>query len=160
MILEESASDGRQAGFVIRPNRSMTVKGMVFFVLLVGLGVFLVAIRFVLLGAWVVLPFAILEIVLLAAGFWLFERASRYREIVQVSADCFIITQEGVQGRKVSRFNPHWVRVILRSNPDDWYPSRLFIRSHGEQVEIGACLTDQERETLSEALIKSMSRDR
>ncbi len=54
----------------------MTAKGMTLFVIFVGLAVFLVAIRFVLLGAWVILHFAILEVALLAAGFWLYERAS------------------------------------------------------------------------------------
>ncbi len=157
MFVEETGSDEYRAEFLIRPNRSMTAKGMIVFVCLVGLAVFLVAIRFVLLGAWVVLPFAILEIVLLAAGFWLYERASRYRETVRVSRDKFYIAQESVQGLKASKFNPDWVQVVLKLDPADWYPSRLLIRSHSKQVEIGACLTNQEREALSKALIQAIS---
>ena len=129
---------------------------MMFFVALVGLGVFLVAMRFVLLGAWVVLPFAILEIGLLAAGFWLFERSSRYRETVHLSRNSFLITQEGVQGKKTWSFNPYWVKVSLTADPIEWYPSKLLIKSHGEQVEIGACLTNQEREDLSKAIRQSI----
>jgi uncharacterized membrane protein len=134
----------------------MTAKGMMLFVFLVGLGVFLIAIRFVLLGAWVILPFAVLEISLLAAGFWLYERASRYRETVQLTRDSFSITQEGVNGRRTWCFNPHWVRVNLLLDPNEWYPSKLLIKAHGQQIEIGACLTDLERQELSQAIKKQL----
>jgi uncharacterized membrane protein len=156
MILENADVDEKHCEFLIRPNRSMTVKGMVLFVVLVGVGVFLIALRFVLLGAWVILPFAVLEVGFLAAGFWLYERASRYRETVQFSRNIFLITQDGVNVRRSWRFNPHWVQVNLELDPNDWYPSKLLIRSHGEQVEIGACLTNQEREELSIAIKQSM----
>jgi uncharacterized membrane protein len=158
MILENADVDESRCEFLIRPNRSLTAKGMVFFVVLVGLGVFLVAIRFVLLGAWVILPFAVLEVCFLAAGFWLYERASRYRETVKLSRNSFLITQDGVHVRRSWRFNPHWVQVNLKLDPNDWYPSKLLIRSHGEQVEIGTCLTNQEREELSIAIKQSMPR--
>lgn len=158
MILENADADKSHCEFLIRPNRSMTAKGMVFFVGLVGLGVFLIALRFVLLGAWVIFPFAVLEVGFLAAGFWLYERSSRYRETVQVSRDSFLITQDGVNVRRSWRFNPHWVQVSLKLDPDDWYPSKLLIRSHGEQVEIGSCLTNQEREELSIAIKQTMPR--
>lgn len=134
----------------------MTSRGMIVFVLLVGIAVFLTAMRFVLLGAWIVLPFAILEIVLLAAGFWMFERASRYRELVQISRERFLITQESVRGKKTWKFNPFWVQFNLRLDPNDWYPSQLFVLSHGDSVEIGSCLTNQEREELLVALRQSM----
>lgn len=156
MIVEKTGPEEQQYAFLIRPNRSMTAKGMVVFVFAVGLAVFLVALRFVLLGAWIILPFAILEIVLLAAGFWLYERASRYRETVQISKLALQITQESVNRKKTWKFNPHWVRVTLRMDPNDWYPSRLYIGAHGEQVEIGACLTNQEREELSRVLKQSI----
>jgi len=156
VILEKADPAEHLYDFLIRPNRSMTAKGMTLFVAFVGVAVFLVAIRFVLLGAWVILPFAVLEVALLAAGFWLYERASRYRETVKLSRKNILITQESVNGCESWQFNPHWVQIKLSLDPKDWYPSQLFIGSHGKQVEIGACLTNQEREELSTALKQAM----
>jgi len=156
MVLETAHPEDHQYNFLIRPNRSMTAKGMTLFVVFVGVAVFLVAMRFVLLGAWVVLPFAMLEVALLAAGFWLYERASRYRETVQLSRKNILITQESVKGRKSWQFNPYWVKVLFLPDSNDWYPSQLIIGSHGEQVEIGVCLTNQERGELSIALKQAM----
>ena len=156
MISEREGHKEHCYEILIKPNRSMTANGMMLFVFLVGVAVFLVTLRFVLLGAWVVLPFAALEVVLLAAGFWLFERASRYRETVRLTQTRFSIVQEGVNGRRSWDFNPHWVRVNLLLDPSDWYPSKLLIKSHDQQVEIGACLTNQERDELSQALMKKL----
>lgn len=156
MILEEDDLDQHQLVFKIRPNRSMSTRGMWLFVLLVSLAVLLLAFRFYLLGAWVVVPFAFLEVFMLALGFWLFDRSSRYRETLQLSREWVLVTQGGLSGKKEWRFNPHWVKVNLKLDSKEWYPSRLIIAAHGEQIEIGACLTNQEREKLSEAINVAM----
>ncbi len=159
MILEETGPEEHQYDFLIRPNRSMTAKGMSLFVVFVGLAVFLVAMRFALLGAWVILPFAILEVVLFAVAFWWYEKASRYRETIKLSKNNILITKESLKFRKSWQFNPYWVQVKLLPNANNWYPSQLLIRSQGKQVEIGSCLTNQERQELSEALKNAMPAD-
>ncbi len=75
---------------------------------------------------------------------------------MQLSRKNILILQKSVKGRESGQFNPHWVQVVHSFNPDDWYPSQLFIRSHGKQVEIGSCLTNQEREELAKALKQVM----
>lgn len=137
MILEKADPNEHQYDFLIRPNRSMTARAMMLFVVFVGLAVFLIAIRFVLPGAWVILPFSILEIVLLASGFWLYERASRYRETVRLSRENILIIQESINNRKTWEFNPYWVQVELTLDPNNWYPGQLFIGSHGKQGVVG-----------------------
>jgi uncharacterized membrane protein len=110
----------------------------------------LVAVRFLLLGAWLVLPFALLEIAVLGVSLYLFERASRYSETIQIAPDSIlIITRSGVTTLREYRFQPYWVHIALQLDPRDWYPSKLLLRSHGESLEIGACLTNADRKTLA-----------
>jgi uncharacterized membrane protein len=156
MILEKSDLAEHQHVFLIRPNRSMSAAGMWLFVFFVSLAVLLLAFRFYLVGAWVVLPFALLEVGALVLGFWLFDRSSRHNERLQLSRSKFLIVQDGVAGSTEWRFHPNWVKIELCQDPNDWYPSRLVIASRGQQVEVGGCLTDLERKELSEALIKTM----
>lgn len=154
MLLKEDSK--QKFRFLIKPNRSLTAKGMILFVVLVGIAIFLVALRFVLLGAWLVLPFAFLEIVMLAAGFWLYERASRYSETVEINGNKLLITKSSIQSVTKWELNPHWVRFVLKKDPKEWYPSKLLICSHSDRVEIGACLIDAEREELLDALRDAM----
>lgn len=113
----------------------------------------LVAVRFLLLGAWLVLPFALLEIVVLGVSLYLLERASRYSETIQIAPDgILIITRSGVKTLREYRFQSYWVQIALQLDPHDWYPSKLVLRSHGECLEIGACLTNADRKTLANTI--------
>ena len=42
-----------------------------------------------------------------------------------------------------------WAHVVLERCPKQWYPSRLMIRSHGQTVEIGHFLNENERQYLA-----------
>jgi uncharacterized membrane protein len=55
-------------------------------------------------------------------------------------------------GGPAARFHPYWARLSLQ--PGRWRnaPSRLLVRSHGREVEIGAFLNDEERRSLAQRL--------
>lgn len=125
---------------------------MVWFVAGVGLAAMLVALRFALLGAWIVLPLAVVEIAGLGLAFYLVSRAARRCEIIVVTEDEMRVVRDDGKARQEWRFQPYWVQVILQLDPREWYPSRLFLRSHGRQLEIGSSLTDAERRELWDEL--------
>ena len=152
LLTADCDSSGTTCRYVLRPNRSLSPRGMVWFVAAVGAAAFLVAIRFVLLGAWIVLPLAIAEIAGLGLAFYLVSRAGRRCEIIDVTETEMLVVRDDGHERQEWRFQPYWVQVILQLDPKNWYPSRLFLRSHGRQLEIGRSLTDAERRELSEEL--------
>ncbi|MDE2273134.1 MAG: DUF2244 domain-containing protein, partial [Gammaproteobacteria bacterium] len=45
-------------------------------------------------------------------------------------------------------FSRYWAQVVVRDSGAKLHPARLFIRSHGEECEIGSCLTEEERRSL------------
>ena len=87
----DSATD---CTFEIRPNRSLTRRGMLVFFLLVSVAVFLLGIRFGLLGVWLVMPFTILEVVVLGTALYQFERATAYREVISLGQDGLLVRRE------------------------------------------------------------------
>ncbi|OOZ46379.1 DUF2244 domain-containing protein [Solemya velum gill symbiont] len=50
------------------------------------------------------------------------------------------------------KFPTYWVKVILDFDSSGWYASRLYLRSHGKLLEIGACLNEEERQELTQHL--------
>jgi len=146
-----SETSGR---FVIRPNRSMTRKGMSLVFIGIGVAAVLVALRFWLLGAWMVLPITILELIVLGAAFVIIERETRACETIDLSEKAVSVVQEGWKLNREWRYPTYWVQVIFRPDPKGWYPSHLYLRSHGDTLEIGACLNDDERFQLSQDLSK------
>ena len=135
--------------FVIRPNRSLswTQTKIVY-------GVFaatclIVAIAFTFMGFWPVLPFAGAEVVVLGLGFYLCALGGRDTEVIRIKDDSIEIEKGRRSLRKVCEFKRSWAQIALLPPSIRWYPSRLVIRSHGKQVQLGAFLTDGEREQLA-----------
>lgn len=152
MLITECDSSGKACRFIVRPNRSLGRKGKILFFLAVCIASFGVAIRFWLLGAWVVMPIVLLEMVILGAAFVLVERASRDIETIDLNEGLLKVTRTVKSVVNEWKFQPYWVQVVLRADRISWHPTHLSLRSHGKSVEIGACLTDEEREELSDRL--------
>lgn len=150
-LSDVSATSGR---FVVRPNRSITRKGLFLIFVGIGVGAVTVGLRFWLLGAWVVLPITVLELIFLGTAFIIVERETRFCETIDLSEKAVSVEQKDWRSRRVWRYPTYWVQVIFRPDPKGWYTSHLYLRSHGDSLEIGACLSDEERFQLSQDLSK------
>ena len=99
-------------------------------------------------GFWPVLPFAGLELFALGLALGLSMKRGRYREFISVYRDR-IVVEKGM-GTVQERFElpRHWTRVELERSPWRGHPSRLLLSCSGRRTEIGAVLTEPERESL------------
>jgi uncharacterized membrane protein len=145
-----SASAG-STRLLLLPHRSLTRTG--FWLFLAAQSV--AAGGFAGLAAWrgnVFAPaFAVLELALVAYCLGRVWRASANGEIVTLTPTTLELTRMG-PAPATQRFHPYWVQAILQ--PGRWrgWPSRLLLRSHGREVEIGAFLNDAERDELARRL--------
>ncbi len=143
--------------FVIRPNRSLSWRQTKIVYATLASLCMLVAIGFTLMGFWLVLPLAGAEVLLLAAGFYLCALSGRETEVIRIK-DNRIAVEKGRRGmRTVWELDRVWARIELLPSRIEWYPSRLVIRSQGKQLQLGAFLTDGERERLARALKRAIS---
>lgn len=154
MVLDHPET--RLARFVLRPNRSLTWReagfvyaGIVAVSLTIGM-VFYTA------GLTLILPFSGLEMLVLGAAFYICLARSEMREVVSVSPDR-VTVEKGRKGpEQRHEFPRSWVKVILERSGRTLHPSRLKLRSHGLEIEIGAFLTDGEREALAQQLVQAI----
>lgn len=104
-----------------------------------------VALYFVTLGAWLVAPFSGLEIAILAAGMYLSAHSGAKREIIRITDNNVVVYRGSRALHEIMRFPRSWARVSLLEDPNNWYPSKLLIRSHGNSIEVGSELVEAER---------------
>jgi uncharacterized membrane protein len=149
-------TDRTQAGpdafhAVLTPYRSLGPHG--FLVLMVALGAmsFVAGMVFVLAGAWPVMGFFGLDVLLVYLAFRLNYRSGRLYETIDVTAAHFVLTRVHPSGRE-ERFecNPYWARVSLSERPDG--RTVLSIVSRGTELVFGRFLTDDERRDLASEL--------
>lgn len=136
----------------LAPNCSLSPQGARLFVGSVAAVTFGVAIIFTAQGFWPVLPFAGLEIGLLAWAVRASLRRGAEREVIVVSDAEVVVERRRPGGSRRTVFPRHWSRVTLRGPLRVQHPSRLTIESHGRACEVGRFLTEDERRRLASRL--------
>ncbi|NBO73818.1 MAG: DUF2244 domain-containing protein [Gammaproteobacteria bacterium] len=124
----------------IAPHCSLTPRGARWFFVSLCVASLSIALPISLLGFWLVLPFAGLELALLA---WALRASMARRHQRQT------ITIE---------FPRHWAQVRIRAGGSPLHPSRLTVESHGRRHEIGHFLNEQERLGLAARLRRLIGR--
>ena len=151
-MVSRSIDFDRTCRFDIRPNRSLTwrqIQWFYLFMLVVLLGI---AGTFALLGFWPVLPFAGLELLVLGLGLWHCAASGGEREVVDVGEELVSVRKGRGELHTVWEAQRTWVQVRLVHPQLRWYPTRLVIRSHGKQVQLGGFLNETERHQLADEL--------
>jgi len=146
------AAPGPEHRIELTPNCSLTPRGARVFVVSLAALTFGLALLFALRGFWPVLPFAGLEVALLAWAVRASLRKGSEREVIVVSDRNVVIERRSTAGSSQTVFPRHWSRVTLRDPQAALHPSRLTIESHGRACEVGRFLTEEERRGLAERL--------
>ena len=141
---------------ILRPNRSASVKAINLAVALLAGVFFLTGIGFTLIGAWPVLGFLGLEIVLLYLALrWNLLAAGRH-ETISLTERALTVERVDPWGvRTTETFDPAWARVTL-----DERQGRLEIRSHGKGLVVGGFLAPEERAEFAAALRDALAKSR
>lgn len=102
-------------------------------------------------GAWLVMPFAGVEVAMIVFAFrWLRAGDGDY-ETVSASGHELVV-QRSMHGRvEESRFNLHWVQVVFEP-AGIARKSVLALRSHGRVHPIGHLMTEAERSAAADYL--------
>ena len=148
------AADGTPAELRIElaPNCSLTPRSARLFVGSLAFVTFGIAGFFAVRGLWPILPFAGIEIGLLAWAVRASMRTGSQREVIVVSEAEVVVERLAPSGSRRTVFPRHWARVTLRGPQPARHPSRLTIESHGRACEVGRFLTEEERRSLAARL--------
>ena len=141
---------------MITPHRSLSPRGFAILIGIVATMNFTAGILFMAQGAWPVFGFCGLEVVLVWWAFRANYRAARSHETVQLSDEELRIRRVDAKGRaRAFSFQPYWVRVALREEPDE--STHLHLMSHGRELEVAAALSPPERADFARALEKALA---
>jgi uncharacterized membrane protein len=144
---------------VLHPHRSLGPRGFLILMLAVGAVSFVTGMAFLMMGAWPVMGFFGLDVLLIYVAFKLNYRAARAYELVELTPSLLKVQQVSASGKTESfEFNPYWVRVLFTERPDGRTDLRL--ASHGRELEFGRLLNDEERRDFAHALRHALDQGR
>lgn len=117
-----------------RPNQSLTHGGRVLWVGLIGLNAMVISVFAWAIGAWPVVPFAGLEVLLVATAFWLVSRHDEDSESFQIRGSTFSWFRR--YGRRVEVLSGNLEWAWLGPGSERGRPCTL-LRYAGQAVRIG-----------------------
>ena len=106
-------------------------------------------------GLWVILPFAGAEILFLFGVLYWCSLKATEREVISIDTDNVLIETGRDRARHSYRLQRAWTTVELQA-PVPPGRGKLVMRSKGKEYEIGACLTEEERNSLAQSLKQAL----
>ena len=140
--------------FTIKRNCSISPQDLLrvlAFVACVSLGI---AVVFAFLGAWPVLPFAGVEVLAIAAAFYLNGRHAADYERIAIDNGKLVVEASDAGRIQRHEFNLPWLRVDERRRGGELH---LLLRSPGRELEIGRHLDTERRASLAVHLRRGFS---
>jgi uncharacterized membrane protein len=117
---------------------------------------FAMAVAFAALGAWLVIPYSVIEMAVVYWAFRWFERRTADWEQLTVAGDKVIVESVRSGVRTKQQFNRPWVRVEM--DDGKFGTSSLGLRYAGQLVRFGSDLPPTERARLGRDLRRLLGR--
>lgn len=132
----------------LRPNRSLSWRGNIIIFCIIAVIAFLVAVAWSLAGAWMILPFAGLEIAFLAYGLYYTSRQC-YRQEVLVLAPETIRLEKGLQNKEMEWEMPRrWVRLVVTAPRHGFALPGLSLAFRDQELPLAPFLNQEDQEAL------------
>lgn len=143
----------------LTPNRSLDPRAMPWVIGAAAVVLGLAALRFALIGAWLVLPFLAIDVALLAWALKASYRSGRAVETIRLAGDALEVRRIDPAGaERCFTFAPLFTRVQLESlGPSE---NRLWLAGGGRRLRIGWFLSPGERREIHAVIADGLDRYR
>jgi uncharacterized membrane protein len=142
---------------VIRPHRSLSLRGFRILMVLVCLVSVVASLPFLIMGFWPVAGFFGLDFLGLYIAFRVSYRQGEAFELLELTPIRLLFRKVSPRGDVQDwQFNPLWTRLD-REIDDEYGMQELSLTSRNEHVVIARDLSPPERETLAEALSRALA---
>lgn len=155
-MVDVGDQQGGARQIVLKPNASLSPRDAVFFLAAISMVSLTIALMFVWLGLWVVLPFSGVELTLLGGCLYGVLKQNQTREVITITNEVVQVQRNGHLTRERFELPQGWIKVNLEQSPRRGYPSSLSIRSHGRRIVVGQFLVESEREQLAAELKRAL----
>lgn len=128
---------------IAQPNNSLSPKGAIGLMTVLTMVALMVGLGFTLAGAWLVMPFAGLEVLAFGYAFYhVYSHASDY-DSIEILENTVVVESKSPQAYTRQEFQRYWMRVMLREVGKG--KTGVFIGSHGKELEFGRRFLDDEQ---------------
>lgn len=149
----ELHSENSKHLIVLAPNKSMTWETNKKILLVMFTVSMIIGLSFMYVGAWMILPFAGLEIMLVGIGMYYVCWKLNFKQTIAIDAESLTL-QKGVYFPKQEwQWQTSQTRLVKQASHYRMSAPTLFLKHLNQSVEIGEFLNRSEKKTLRENLV-------
>jgi len=148
---ESDTASGRQCVWVLSRNCALTPRQVGAFYLSLVVASVVIATAFLIHGAWMVLPFSLIEMVAVGAALLVYARHAVDCERVSLETDALVIESIDGDKRSVKRVDPRAARVVVESRSRGGRGAVLVV-ARGERIAVGRFVCERERRRFAREL--------
>jgi uncharacterized membrane protein len=151
-------ADGPQIfSALLTPHRSLNRAGFLAVMLFLSAVSFATGMVFLMMGAWPVMGFFGLDVLVIWWAFKVNFRSARASEEIVVTASELRVRRISHRGRVAEWvLNPLWVKLDLEAD-DEFGIARLYLVSRGRRLSIGVHLGPEEKASFASALREALA---
>lgn len=133
---------------LLTPNRSLSWQGNVRIWLALFVVSLVISMGMAIAGAWVIVPFAGLELMALAAGIYVTSRNCQVREVLMIGPGGITLEKGRTKKHSEWHFPGQYTRVRVRLPRHPFAPSKLFLTHREQSIPLGPFLNVEDTQIL------------
>ncbi len=157
---EKQSTEARPPDFVaeLTPYRSLGKNGFLILMAVISVTCFSAGIMFLAVGAWPVVFFLGLDVLIIWLAFKINYHSAKAKEYVYVGRDQLKICKVDAWGRSEEHvFNPFWTRFEIDRH-DELGITQMSVLSKGKRLAVGAFLNPVDRESFATAFSNALAK--
>jgi uncharacterized membrane protein len=149
-IMVETSIDKNtgSATIILKPNNSSSWQFNMRVVTSLALIAFLMSSYFALHGLWLIFPFGVLEVGFVFVCLYMRMRANIKTEVITFDETTVLVESGRYHAEKSWKYHRVWTKIFVKNPTTRGYPKKIFIRSHGRDLELGSFLNKKDKEIL------------
>jgi uncharacterized membrane protein len=132
---------------VLKPNQSASWQSNMMVISSLGAIALLISGFFLLQGLWMILPFSGMELLALYTGLYICVRSNETAEVITFLDNTVTIEKGRTSAEIIWEYQRSWSTIIIKTPRHRGHSKRIFIRSHGKELELGAFLNKGDKKT-------------
>lgn len=142
---------------ILRPHRSLSPKGLSWVIGLTSLAGLLISLPFFFMGAWPIVGFMGLDVVMIALAFRINAAEGRNEEQIFLSRIHLLIRNLNWRGEvREAEFNPRWSKLEREDHPE-FGLERLSVVQGRTRQEVARCLGREDRAEFCEVFSRALA---
>ncbi len=148
-MVESHIDDKTRTGqIILTPNASWSWRANLYLLYTLLAISLTIGIGFALMGAWMILPYSLLELSFLAVCIYICVQKCNRQEVIRVREHDVTIEKGMRRPNQTWNYHRLWAKFVVKPPRHPWQTEIITIASHGKELELGGFLNRSDKHKL------------